>query len=53
MFTDRRSSPSGPQLGNRTQGKSGLPWLLTGGALAAGVFLARLIDWRGHAHPRV
>jgi hypothetical protein len=52
MFTDRRQAPSGPQL-DGNQPKSGLPWLLTGGALAAGIFIARLIDWRGHAHPRV
>ncbi|TML57371.1 MAG: hypothetical protein E6G22_15870 [Actinobacteria bacterium] len=28
------------------------PWLVAAGALVAGVALAKLIDWRGHAHPR-
>jgi hypothetical protein len=28
------------------------PWLVAAGAFAAGIVLAKLIDWRGHAHPR-
>ena len=28
------------------------PWLVAGVALAAGIALAKWIDWRGHAHPR-
>ena len=28
------------------------PLPLAGAAFAAGVVLAKLIDWRGHAHPR-
>jgi hypothetical protein len=28
------------------------PWLVVGVALAAGIVLAKWIDWRGHAHPR-
>ena len=28
------------------------PWLVVGGAFALGVVVARIIDWRGHAHPR-
>ena len=28
------------------------PWLVAAGAFVAGVALAKLIDWRGHAHPR-
>jgi hypothetical protein len=28
------------------------PLLVVGGALVAGIVLAKLIDWRGHAHPR-
>jgi hypothetical protein len=27
------------------------PWLVVGLAFAAGVLLAKWIDWRGHAHP--
>jgi hypothetical protein len=33
--------------------KSGInPFLVAGVALAAGIFAAKLVDWRGHAHPR-
>lgn len=28
------------------------PWLVVGVALAAGILVAKWIDWRGHAHPR-
>jgi hypothetical protein len=46
-------APSGPQLGRRPKGKGGPnPWLVIGAALAAGILLAKVIDWRGHAHPR-
>ena len=57
-------APSGPQLGKRPApkpkrggggGGSGggpNPWLVAGVALAAGILLAKWIDWRGHAHPR-
>lgn len=49
-------SPSSPQLGKRpkpkrTGGGPG-PWIIVGVALAAGIALAKWIDWRGHAHPR-
>ena len=48
-------APSGPQLGARpkpprTGGPN--PFLVVGVALAAGILLAKLIDWRSHAHPR-
>jgi hypothetical protein len=54
------SAPSGPQLTPRPKPKrkSGgggggpSPFLVVGVALAAGIFLAKWIDWRGHAHPR-
>ena len=48
-------APSSPQLGNRPKPKSSggpNPFLVLGVALAAGIFLAKWIDWRGHAHPR-
>ena len=50
-------APSAPQLGARAKPKqpgSGgpSPWLVIGVALAAGIFVAKWIDWRGHAHPR-
>jgi hypothetical protein len=45
-------APSGPQLGARPKRRSGPnPFLVAAAALAAGILLAKLIDWRGHAHP--
>ncbi|HEY0415158.1 MAG TPA: hypothetical protein VGC78_02125 [Gaiellaceae bacterium] len=53
-----RSAPSGPQVdrpkpprSKRAGGPS--PWLVVAVALGAGYVLAKLVDWRGHAHPRV
>lgn len=48
------AAPSGPQLGERPKaGRGGAaPFLVVGAALVLGVAAARLIDWRGHAHPR-
>ena len=48
-------APSRAQLGPRPKNGNGggpSPFLVVGVALAAGVFLAKWIDWRGHAHPR-
>jgi hypothetical protein len=48
-------APSSPQLGARPKKRKGagpIPWIVVGAALAAGVVLAKWIDWRGHAHPR-
>jgi hypothetical protein len=46
-------APSGPQLGKRSKARGGpSPFLVIGIALVAGIALAKLIDWRGHAHPR-
>jgi hypothetical protein len=48
-------APSSPQLGKRPEpnGEGGPnPWLVVAVALAAGIVLAKWIDWRGHAHPR-
>jgi hypothetical protein len=46
-------SPTGPQLGKRPKRKGGPnPFVVIGIALAAGVAIAKLVDWRGHAHPR-
>lgn len=48
-------APFGPQLerpkAKRRGGPS--PWLVAGAAFAAGYLLAKTIDWRGHAHPRL
>ena len=53
------SAPSGPQLSEskpkkkRRRGrKAPPPIVIVGAALAAGVILAKVIDWRGHAHTR-
>ncbi len=52
-----RSAPAGPQLERPKpkKKKSGgsSPWLVIGAALAGGYLLAKVLDWRGHAHPRV
>jgi hypothetical protein len=53
-------TPSSPQLGSpppkRTsrgqQGGGPNPFLVAGAALAAGILVAKIVDWRGHAHPR-
>jgi hypothetical protein len=50
-------APSAPQLGPRPKKKSGKhggpnPFLVMGVALVAGILLAKVVDWRGHAHPR-
>jgi hypothetical protein len=46
-------APSGPQLGPRSAKSGGrTPFVVIGAALAAGMALAKVIDWRGHAHPR-
>lgn len=47
-------APSAPQIGRRKTGGGGgpNPFLVVGAALVAGIVLAKLIDWRGHAHPR-
>jgi hypothetical protein len=53
-------APTGPQLGSRPKskkkrkkgGKGPTPLLVVGAALVAGIVLAKVVDWRGHAHPR-
>ena len=53
------SAPSSPQLGKRpkkkrrTGAKGGPPPIaIVGAAFVAGIVLAKVIDWRGHSHPR-
>jgi hypothetical protein len=49
------AAPTAPQLGSRPKRKQGdgpSPFLVVGAALVAGIVLAKVIDWRGHAHPR-
>ena len=49
-----REAPSRPQLGPRPSGggKGPNPFAVAGAAFAAGTLLAKIIDWRSHAHPR-
>ncbi len=57
----RPQAPSAPQIKSERmpkKTKSGRPgggpnpFLVAGIALAAGIAIAKIIDWRGHAHPR-
>jgi len=45
------SAPSRPQRERPKRSGGPSPWLVIGAALAAGYLLAKVIDWRGHAHP--
>jgi hypothetical protein len=47
----RPAAPSGPQHAPQSKGGPN-PFLVAGAAFGAGTLLAKLIDWRGHAHPR-
>jgi hypothetical protein len=51
--TDARA-PSRAQLGPRPSGKTKgpNPFVVAGAAFAVGTLVAKIIDWRGHAHPR-
>jgi hypothetical protein len=41
-----------PKAKKRRTGRAPSPFLVAGVALAAGIVVAKVIDWRGHAHPR-
>ena len=48
-------APSPTEVRRRTKKPSGggpNPWVVAGACLVAGIVLAKVIDWRGHAHPR-
>ena len=45
-------APTGPQLGKRRKKTGPNPFVVVGVALALGITLAKVIDWRGYAHPR-
>jgi hypothetical protein len=51
------TAPTRPQLERPKMPKSAgggvSPWIVVGVALASGYLLAKILDWRGHAHPRV
>ncbi len=44
-------SPAPPPK-DKKKGRGPNPFVVAGAALVAGVFVAKLVDWRGHAHPR-
>jgi hypothetical protein len=51
------TAPSSPQIGGsrpkaKKKGAGPSPWIVVGAAVAAGIVLAKWIDWRGHADPR-
>jgi hypothetical protein len=53
--TDPTPTPRAPRRTPRAKRKKGNgpnPYLVVGAALVAGIVLAKVIDWRGHAHPR-
>jgi hypothetical protein len=41
-----------PRHGDRKQRGGPNPLVVVGAAAAMGVFLAKVLDWRSHAHPR-
>ena len=48
-------APSGPQVRSQRGPKGGdgpNPFVVVGIAFVVGIAAAKLIDWRGHAHPR-
>jgi uncharacterized membrane protein YedE/YeeE len=45
-------APSGPQHAKRKRAGGPNPFVVAGTAFGVGTLLAKLIDWRGHAHPR-
>jgi hypothetical protein len=50
---ERPQAPSGPQLSPQKSARRGPnPFVVAGAAFAVGTVLAKMIDWRGHAHPR-
>ena len=45
------SAPSEPKHDRPKPRRGPNPFLVAGAAFALGAVLAKLIDWRGHAHP--
>ena len=45
--------PLPPEEKNGSSGGGPNPFAVIGGAAATGFVLAKVVDWRGHAHPRI
>lgn len=45
-------SPAAPSAPKRKRGGGPNPFVVAGIAFVAGIAVAKLMDWRGHAHPR-
>ena len=43
---------SDPKPKKKKSGGGPNPLVIVGAAFVAGVFVAKVVDWRGHAHPR-
>jgi hypothetical protein len=48
----RATAPRRKPKAKRSRRGGPNPFLVAGVALAAGIAIAKVIDWRGHAHPR-
>jgi hypothetical protein len=46
------AAPSGPQHAPPKRSGGPNPFVVAGAAFGAGTLIAKLIDWRSHAHPR-
>jgi hypothetical protein len=46
------AAPSGPQHASPKRSGGPNPFVVAGAAFGAGTLIAKLIDWRSHAHPR-
>ncbi len=48
----RPAAPNGPQHAATAKSKGPNPFAVAGAAFVVGTVLAKVIDWRSHAHPR-
>ena len=46
------AKPKQKKKKNKSKSGGPSPLLVVGGALVAGIVIAKVVDWRGHAHPR-